>query len=234
MATSGTTAFTLTMAEIIDEAFERCGVDPSALTEEHLTSARRSLGLLFKIWQNTGINQWTIEFQTHVQSVGETTFNLPAGTVDIIHATVRTNNTGSLDPLDIPIYTTSRQAYLDIPNKDLEGRMDRYWVDRQFPTPFVTYWPAGENATDEMRYYALTMIEDPGDLANNPDTPDRFLPAVCSGLAWQLAPKFAPEREGTLEASARDMLYLARSEDRERGDLNIVPNLGRRHRRGRF
>ena len=45
MATSGTTAFDLDIDEIIQEAYERCGM--TARTGYGLKSARRSLNILF-------------------------------------------------------------------------------------------------------------------------------------------------------------------------------------------
>jgi hypothetical protein len=52
-------AFNLDLNDIIEEAFERCGVEVRT-GYEHRT-ARRSLNLLTIEWANRGINLWTIE-----------------------------------------------------------------------------------------------------------------------------------------------------------------------------
>ena len=59
MTTTGTTAFTPDFNEIIEEAFERCGVE--LRTGYHYRTARRSLNLLTIEWANSGINLWTLE-----------------------------------------------------------------------------------------------------------------------------------------------------------------------------
>jgi hypothetical protein len=48
MATSGTTSFDLNIDDIIEDAFERCGLQTR--TGYDLQSARRSLNLLFSEW----------------------------------------------------------------------------------------------------------------------------------------------------------------------------------------
>ncbi len=58
MAVSGSTDFELDVAEYIEEAFERCGLE--ARTGYDLKTAKRSLNLLFADWANRGLNQWTI------------------------------------------------------------------------------------------------------------------------------------------------------------------------------
>ena len=59
MATSGSKDFELDVAEYVEEAFERCGLE--VRTGYDLRSAKRSLNLLFADWANRGLNQWTIE-----------------------------------------------------------------------------------------------------------------------------------------------------------------------------
>ena len=59
MATSGTTAFDLNVDELIEEAFERCGLE--LRTGYDLETARRSLNLMFADWSNRGLNLWVIE-----------------------------------------------------------------------------------------------------------------------------------------------------------------------------
>ncbi len=62
MALSGTTTFDLTIEEVIEEAYERCGL--SVRSGFDLKMARRSMNLLFAEWANRGLNLWTIEQRT--------------------------------------------------------------------------------------------------------------------------------------------------------------------------
>ncbi len=58
-STTGTTLFNLNMNDLIEEAFERCGLE--LRTGYDFRTARRSLNLLTIEWANRGINLWTIE-----------------------------------------------------------------------------------------------------------------------------------------------------------------------------
>ena len=51
MAYSGTRTFNLQIEEIIEEAFERCGLE--VLGGYDLKTARRSLNLMFSEWANS-------------------------------------------------------------------------------------------------------------------------------------------------------------------------------------
>jgi hypothetical protein len=58
MAISGSANFDIDVADIIEEAFERCGLE--ARTGYDAVTARRSINLLMADWANRGINLWTI------------------------------------------------------------------------------------------------------------------------------------------------------------------------------
>ena len=82
MATSGSVDFNLDMAEITEEAFERCGLE--FRTGYDAKTARRSLNLLFAEWANRGLNLWTVEeiTQSLVQySSSSSIATYPIGTI---------------------------------------------------------------------------------------------------------------------------------------------------------
>ncbi len=82
MATSGSVDFNLDMAEITEEAFERCGLEYR--TGYDAKTARRSLNLLFAEWANRGLNLWTVEqiTQTLAQlSSSSSVATYPIGTI---------------------------------------------------------------------------------------------------------------------------------------------------------
>ena len=64
MATSNTTTFNLEIDEIIEDAYERCGVESRSGYD--LKSARRSLNILFSEWGNRGIHLWKVTNQTQI------------------------------------------------------------------------------------------------------------------------------------------------------------------------
>ena len=58
MATSNSRDFDLDVGEIIEEAYERCGLEMR--TGYDARTARRSLNLMFADWANRGLNMWTV------------------------------------------------------------------------------------------------------------------------------------------------------------------------------
>ena len=69
MATSGTYSFNLDLSDILEEAYERAGLELRSGYDYR--TARRSLDLMFLEWQNKGLNLWTVQ---------ETSQTLTAGT----------------------------------------------------------------------------------------------------------------------------------------------------------
>ena len=82
MATSGTTAFNLEISEVIEEAFERCGLQSK--TGYDIETARRSLNLMSLEWANRGLNFWCVEEGTASTVAGTSSYTLPADTIDLI------------------------------------------------------------------------------------------------------------------------------------------------------
>ena len=62
MAVSGSKDFEPDVAEYVEEAFERCGLE--LRTGYDLRTARRSMNLMLAEWANRGLNQWTIQQNT--------------------------------------------------------------------------------------------------------------------------------------------------------------------------
>jgi hypothetical protein len=215
MATSGTFSFTLTAAEIIDEAFERCGRDPVTLTFQYLNSARRSLNLLFSAWSTQGVNEWTVERQAQTLTQGDETYTLPTGGLDVLSMVLRRSDQ------DTPILPIGRDEYLNISDKDVQGRPTLFFVDRRITTPVIYLWNAPENSTDQIIYYYIRRLEDVGNYSNNVDTPYYWTEAVCAGLADHLSTKFAPEKKVLLKQEAKEAFNDARTESRERGPTTI-------------
>ena len=80
MATSNSKDFELDVADYVEEAFERCGLE--LRTGYDLKNATRSLNLMLAEWANRGLNQWTITQKT-IDMVKDTT----SYTIDSTNAT---------------------------------------------------------------------------------------------------------------------------------------------------
>jgi hypothetical protein len=129
MSTTGTTAFDLDMNDLIEEAFERCGLEVRSGYD--FRTARRSLNLLTIEWANRGINLWTVEQGQIVMNTQQTLYALPVDTIDILDASTRTNNGSQSNQTDINLSRISEPVYMAIPNKNTTGRPVQMWINRQ-------------------------------------------------------------------------------------------------------
>ena len=189
MATSGTTAFDLNVDELIEEAFERCGLE--LRTGYDLETARRSLNLMFADWSNRGLNLWVIEERTESLTEGTASYDLDVDLVNVLSAVIRT--TSGSTTTDYQVNRISRSDYHYLPDKTIKARPTQFYVERSI-TPNRYLYPAPENSTDVFRYYALTRIQDAGVFTNTLEITFQFLPAMVAGLAYYIAMKRAPER----------------------------------------
>ena len=230
MTTSGTNAFNLDLNDIIEEAFERCGVEVRT-GYEHRT-ARRSLNLLTIEWANRGINLWTIEQGSIPMEQGEAVYALPEGTIHLLHQVIRTQS--GVNQTDINISRISVSTYATIPNKNTQGRPIQVWIDRQSgatePTgvaaPEIYVWPTPDQSNFyTFIYWRLRRIQDAGTGTSTQDIPFRMLTCLVAGLAYYLSLKIpeAANRIEMLKMAYEEQWLLASSEDREKASLRLAP-----------
>lgn len=223
MATSGTTAFNLDLADIIEEAFARCGSEPRNGWD--FRTARTSLNLIFLEWANRGLNLWTFEQGTIPMVAGTATYVLPADTVDVIEHSTRMG-TGAAQT-DLTMERISVSTYNHIPNKTVTGRPLQVFVERVDP-PRLTVWPVPDSTQPyTLVYWRLRRIQDSGDGGNTQDVPYRFLDAMIAGLAYKLAMKLpgADGRLAALKMQYDEAFELAAAEDRDRASVRFVPRV---------
>ena len=116
MATSNSRDFDLDVAEIIEEAYERCGLE--VRTGYDARTARRSMNLMFADWANRGLNLWTVAQGTQALTSGTATYTLTSNFADLLEVIVRdSSNT------DLPLTKISRGDYLNLTNKTTTGRL---------------------------------------------------------------------------------------------------------------
>jgi hypothetical protein len=240
--TSGTVAFNPELNELIEEAYERCGIEVRT-GYEHRT-ARRSLNLMLTEWANRGINLWTIEQGQIAMTTGTITYSLPIDTVDLIEQVIRTQS--GIPQTDINISRISVDTYATIPNKNAQGRPIQVWINRQsgqtYPInaytpntansitgvnpPNINVWPA----PDQDNYYTfvywrLRRMQDAGSGANVQDIPFRLINCMVAGLAYYISVKIpdAAQRVPMLKQMYDEQLQLALDEDREKAPLRLAP-----------
>ena len=217
MTTSGSRDFNLDVGEIIEEAYERCGLE--VRTGYDARTARRSLNLMFAEWANRGLNLWTVKSETLSLTQGTSSYTFTSDDiVDILEVTLRRNGT------DFDLQRISRGEYATIPNKTTQGKPSQYYFDRQI-APIINLWSVPENSTDTIEYYYVRRIQDADALTNTTDMPFRFFPCMAAGLAYYLSLKRAPERIQILKTVYEEEFQRAADEDEGRTPLKLQPSL---------
>jgi hypothetical protein len=168
---------------------------------------------------------------------GQSTYNLPVDTIDLLDTVIRTG-TGQ-NQIDINITRISESTYSTIPTKNALGRPIQVWINRQsgadYPitgtnAPKIVVWPTPNAPGDQYTfvYWRLRRIQDAGGGVSTQDIPFRFITCMVAGLAFYLAsklPDVAPDRILFLKSEYEQQLQLASDEDREKAPIRFVPRL---------
>jgi len=216
MTTSGSRDFNMDVGEIVEEAYERCGLE--VRTGYDARTARRSLNIMFADWANRGLNLWTVKQATITLTLGQAQETLGIDVVDILEVILRRDGT------DYEIDRISRGEYATLPNKTTQGRPSQFYFDRQI-APVINLWAVPENSTDQLVYYYVQRIEDADTLVNTTDMPFRFYPCMVAGLAYYIGMKRAPERLQYLKAVYEEEFQRAADEDEGRTPLKLQPSI---------
>ena len=216
MTVSGSKDFELDVADYIEEAFERCGLE--VRTGYDLKTAKRSMNLMFADWANRGLNQWTIAQRNFTVTQGDGNQTLGTDVIDILSLVIRRDGT------DYALNRISRDEYLNIPTKSTVARPTQFFVDRQI-NPVLQMWPLPDNSTDTVYYDALVRMDDADNYTNTAQVPFRFYPALAAGLAYYISMKRAPDRSQMLKAVYEEELNRAMDEDRDRASFRMAPDL---------
>ena len=239
--TSGTTTFdkTFSIEEIIEDAFERIGLN--SVAGYQLKSARRSLNILFQEWGNRGIHYWEIDetnldliqgqsdydfFRASSDGTSATTTptNGIYGMSDVLEAQLRNNRTQTTQS-DSPMTKVDRSTYAGFSNKLSQGTPNQYWVERFIDKVRIHVYPTPDstNASKDLHFYYIKRIQDVGDYTNATDVPFRFVPCMTAGLAFSLSQKYQPQLVQQMKLYYEDELARALAEDGSASSTFITP-----------
>ena len=239
---SGTVTFDKTFAvdDIISESYERIGI--SAVSGYQLSTARRSLNVLFQEWGNRGLHYWEVA-ETNIDVIegqAEYTFyrassdgtssvtTAPAsvyGVADILEATLRSDRTAT-GQSDSSLTKIARSAYSALSSKLSKGTPSQYFVQRFVDKTTLTVYPTSDstNASKDIHIYYVKRLQDADatytDVTN---VPYRFVPCMVSGLAFYLAQKFNPQLVQQMKLLYEDELTRALAEDGSSASTYITP-----------
>lgn len=225
MSTSGVSNFfdTIQYVDVVQDAFERCGIDFSKVAGNQLDSARRSIQFCFSDWGNKGPNLWRVQQRTVALAIGQNTITLSTDVIEVLQAYITDS---SVNPsINYVVTAMSRSDFAALPYPTQAGdRPTQYYFNR-LSTPLVSLWPVQNNATKTFGYFAWTFIQNAGAFSNQLDLPNRWYEALTANLAWRLAMKFAPDRYQMLKDAGDSAFAAAAAEDVESVPLRIVPNM---------
>ena len=221
MAISGTYDFNLDIDEVIQEAMEMIGGEDTLGHEP--ASARRSINLMLKDWQNRGVLLWSTSVSSVTVAASTTSYDLASSTIDALEVVLNRDDT------DIKLDRVSPEEYLLIPNKTQTGRPNQYSIRRKRDGVVLSLWPLPDNSTDVLKMEIISELQDVNKSATqNADMPKRFLPCLTAGLSYYMSLKRFGVDSGRiqmLKANYEECLSRAMQEDRERASMHVVPKL---------
>ena len=225
MASSGTYSFNLDLSDILEEAYERAGLELRSGYDYR--TARRSLDLMFLEWQNKGLNLWTVQEGSQTLTAGTGRYALAGDQLDVIEASLRTDDGDADKQSDLTMSRISISQYSHLTNKLTQGRPIQYWIEKDPDAIALNVWPVPDDAqTYKVNYYYIQRVEDTGSPAsNNVDIPARFLPCMAAGLAYYISVKRpeASDRAPLLKQIYDEQWDLAADADRDKSSFFMVP-----------
>ena len=227
MATSGTTAFNLDIGDILEEAYDLCGMEIRSGYDYR--SAKRALNLVFLEWQNKGLNLWSIEQNTQALTAGTSSYALPSSALDIVDAFIRTDAGDVNKQFDQRLRRISRTEYNHQASKLNQSKPTQFFIDKNVGTSNVVLWSTPDGSqTYTLVYDYINRVEDAGNLAsNNADVPTRYLPCLTYALAYNISMKNneALQRAPLIKQRYDELWDEVSYSDREKATGRFVPDL---------
>ena len=233
--TSGVSEFNPQIDDIIEEAFERTGVQGTR-TGYQLRSARRSLNIMFQEWANRGVHLWKVKLAKVPLVEGQAEYNFASDSenfpqdLDTVLEAYYRNNSDATAPQDIALTKIDRSAYSATPNKLAKGTPSQYYVDRKINPSIFLYTTPSSSVSDattpsnfQFCFYYLAKIQDAGSYNYTSDVVNRFYPCMMSGLAYYLSQKYSPAMSQELERRYESELLRALDADNQGTSTFISP-----------
>lgn len=86
MVTSNVYTWSPGIDDIVTDAYERCGIDPSDISSQYWTSALFSINAVMVEFTNMQLNLWEVNPSLLALTEGVRSYQLPDGTVDVLEA----------------------------------------------------------------------------------------------------------------------------------------------------
>ena len=187
MAVSGTVKFDPAIDDIIEEAFERCGVQSRSGYD--LFTIRRSLNILFSEWGNRGLIQWKINHanidliadqnyydfawnaeaatasgKTNAKSVDDLASPSPAflyNVDDVLNVSYRNVASSTSNPTDTTMTKIDQSAFAALANKKSTGNPSQFFIQRfrLYTRVWVYLTPGSTQASNYLYMWYVSRID---------------------------------------------------------------------------
>lgn len=211
----------LTFGDVVDEAAENAGLDPSALTARHLNSMTRSLFLVFTEIENKGATpEYRVNTQTFTLVAGQGAIILPEDTIDVTEASFEDTSQGVA--ASTPLTRTNRSTWIGLSDRTIRSRPTSFFVSKTLPAEMDLYgiadpggmterkllvlYPRNERAGTKVTINRLRYTGQPTNLASAIDARRNWLDTIQFGLAARTAWKYNRDRYSTLEGKFQGAL----------------------------
>ena len=133
-------------------------------------------------------------------------------------------------PTEIPMARLNRDDYVNLPNKQFQGRPLQFWLNRQLNNPIMYLWPvpSAQFITAQAIVWVKRYIMDVGTMTQEIEVPQRWYDAIVYLLAAKVAeetPTVDPQMLAILDQKATRSLLEAENEERDDSPIYLTPNI---------
>lgn len=231
MTVSGTTAFNLTVAEIVRDARGMLGIqdEEEPLEAVDLDRGIRVLNTMLLAWQADSVQTWVLTEGTLTLVQGDYDYVIGSGGAFTTVPTEITDARINRSSIDLPMNRMSREDYYALPVKDTQGYPTQFYYDRQRDGGTFFVWPAPDSVAGTIRFTYRRRIMDVGAGSNTLDLPTEWLEAIIANLAVRLSPHYGgidPRRLAEVRDIALSSYNVLKSFDTAEGEgsINIWPD----------
>ena len=159
VSSSGVKSFAPPLSDLTLEAFARCQIRPSQITQSMMTDARFSANYMLSDWSNEVPNLWLIDQQTIPLIQGVNNYSVPASTITVLDVYIRTFSLSTSANLGSNPFTTTNNSTTVSVYQPAHGQVPGNWV--QFPVyasvnGIVLYGPYQVVTVTDANDYTIT------------------------------------------------------------------------------
>jgi len=221
MTVSATSAFELTVAQIIRRSFQIAGLLEASQEprDDDALLARDLLNVELDELQAEGILTGTVEFSTKSLSDGTASYTLDADAIDVFVGPDNVCGTilQASGTTERRVAFISRHEYASKVDKTLKSVPTQVYIER-LASVKAYFWPAPD-ASMTFKYQKVRLARDTNPTSSTPDTTRRRQKALIWALAYDLsmAKSKGLDRCRELKGERDRLKFIAKGDDVERG-----------------